>query len=146
MICVMVTCMACTLYYCCAATSHFNTKHGCVHTRCLCASVSHFMYICLAQEDALPDYSTVLFLACLELYKFGGMYGDLTLFHINPLQEVKLHSNRFFIPLMLSLEMSDSVIARRFWLLYRVGSVSRSVRPEFAVSQHIHRQSYIPSQ
>jgi len=38
-----------------------------------------------AIEDALPDYATVLFLICLELYKTGGIYGDLTLFQTAPL-------------------------------------------------------------
>ncbi|KAG5175068.1 hypothetical protein JKP88DRAFT_265996 [Tribonema minus] len=38
-------------------------------------------------DDALPDYSTVLFMAFLEIYKTGGIYGDLTLFHAAPLPE-----------------------------------------------------------
>lgn len=40
-----------------------------------------------AKTDALPDNSTLLFLAMLELYKTGGIYGDMTLFHSKPLQE-----------------------------------------------------------
>jgi hypothetical protein len=42
----------------------------------------------LLQEDCLPDYSAVLFLAFIEIYRTGGIYGDLTLLHTAPLPEV----------------------------------------------------------
>ncbi|CAM9687217.1 unnamed protein product, partial [Laminaria digitata] len=36
-------------------------------------------------QDALPDASTTLFLALVELYKSGGIYVDLTTFFVRPL-------------------------------------------------------------